>query len=314
MTGETKAAFAAALRRPGPILLDGGLATQLEAQGCDLGNALWSASLLATNPQAIVTANRAYLDAGAECVATASYQASRGGFAGLGLSAAEADGLMRLSVELAQHARDEYLADHPNCGRVPLIAASLGPYGAALHDGSEYTGSYTAGADTLRAFHADRLQLFDESDADVLALETIPSLIESQVLAELLSACRTPAWISFSCHDEQHISDGTPLEDAASLFLDHPTVLAVGINCTPPQYVVPLIGRIQKVLSDMAILAYPNSGETYDATENSWSGTVSPLDCAAAAQHWVAAGAKIVGGCCRMGPEHISAMARRIKG
>lgn len=313
MIGENKVAFAAALRRPGPILLDGGLATQLEAQGCDLGNALWSASLLATNPQAIVTASRAYLDAGAECIATASYQASRGGFAGLGLSAAEADGLMLLSVDLAQQARDEYLADNPNCERVPLIAASIGPYGAALHDGSEYTGSYDADADALRIFHAERLQLFDESDADVLALETIPSLTESEVLAELLAACRTPAWVSFSCCDERHVSDGTPVEDVANVFRDHPTVLAVGINCTPPQYVVPLIGRIRKVLPDTAILAYPNSGETFDATENAWSGTVSPLDCATAAQDWIAAGAKLVGGCCRMGPEHIRAMAKRIE-
>jgi homocysteine S-methyltransferase len=313
MIGENKAAFAEALRQPGPILLDGGLATQLEAQGCDIGSDLWSASLLATNPQAIVTASRAYLDAGAECIATASYQASRGGFAGLGLSAAEADGLMQLSVELAQQARDEYLADNPNSRRVPLIAASIGPYGAALHDGSEYTGSYDVGADTLRAFHADRLKLFDESDADMLAFETIPSLIESQVLAELLAACRTPAWVSFSCRDEQHISDGTSVEDVASLFRDHPTVLAVGINCTPPQFVVSLIKKIRKVLPDTAILAYPNSGESFDATENAWSGTVSPLDCAAAAQDGLAAGAKLVGGCCRMGPEHINAMAKRIE-
>ena len=313
MIGENKIAFAAALRRPGPILLDGGLATQLEAQGCDIGNNLWSASLLATNAQAIVAASRAYLDAGAECIATASYQASRDGFATLGLSAADADRLMLSSVELAQQARDEYLADNTSCGQIPLIAASIGPYGAALHDGSEYTGNYDVGTDTLRVFHAERLQLFDESDADVLALETIPSLTESEVLAQLLRACKTPAWVSFSCRDERHISDGTPVEDVASLFRDHPTVLAVGINCTPPQYVVSLIGRIRKVLPDTAILAYPNSGETYNAIENSWSGTVSPLDCATAAQDWVSAGAKLVGGCCRMRPDHIAAMAERIE-
>jgi homocysteine S-methyltransferase len=274
---------------------------------------LWSASLLVTNTQAIVAASRGYLDAGAECIATASYQASRGGFATLGLSAAEADGLMLLSVELAKRARDEYLADNPNCERVPLIAASIGPYGAALHDGSEYTGSYDVSVAELRAFHADRLQLFDDSDADVLALETIPSLTESDVLSELLRGRNTPAWVSFSCRDERHISDGTPVEQVAGLFRDHPTVLAVGINCTPPQYIVPLIGEIRKVLPDTAILAYPNSGETYDVTDNSWSGTVSPLDCARAAQDWVAAGAKLVGGCCRMGPEHISAMAEMIE-
>lgn len=307
------AQFARALLRKKPILLDGGLATQLEAQGCDIGNSLWSASLLTSNTQAIVDASRAYLDAGAECIATASYQASRDGFASIGFSEREADELMLLSVELAKQARDEFLADNPKCEPIPLIAASIGPYGAALHDGSEYTGIYDAGAEELRAFHAGRLQLFDNSDADVLACETIPSVTEAEVLAGLLLECTTPAWVSFSCRDERRISDGTPIEDAVILFRDHSAVLAVGVNCTSPQYMCSLIRRIRDVLPDKAILAYPNSGETYDVTNNSWSGTVSPLDCAAAAEDWVSAGATLVGGCCRMGPEHIRAMAKRIK-
>lgn len=310
----TKTAFAEALEAAGPILLDGGLATQLEAQGCDIGNTLWSASLLATDAQAIVDASRAYLDAGAEIIATASYQASRGGFATLGLSADEADNLMLLSVDLAKKARDEFLADNPDSERVPIIAASIGPYGAAQHDGSEYTGNYDVDYDELREFHHSRLKVFEKSDADVLALETIPSLVEAQVLAELLHDAGIPAWISFSCCDAQHISDGTSIEDVVSLFRNHPTVLAVGINCTPPQYATALILRINKVLPDTAIVAYPNSGETYDVTDNSWSGTVTPLDCAAAATDWVLAGARIVGGCCRMGPQHIRAMAKVIRG
>jgi homocysteine S-methyltransferase len=267
------ARFARALQRRKPILLDGGLATQLEAQGCDIGNSLWSASLLTSNTQAIVDASRAYLDAGADCIATASYQASRDGFACLGFSEGEADELMLLSVELAKRACDEFLADNPKYDRKLLIAASLGPYGAALHDGSEYTGSYDADAGELRAFHADRLQLFDNSDADVLACETIPSATETEVLAGLLRKCTTPAWVSFSCRDERRISDGTPVEDVAILFRNHPTVLAVGINCTPPQYASSLIRRIGAVLPAKAIMAYPNSGETYDVTTNSWLGT-----------------------------------------
>lgn len=310
---KPKTVFASALAGQAPILLDGGLATQLEAQGCDIGNSLWSASLLTSNTQAIVDASRAYLDAGAECIATASYQASRGGFASLGFSEGEADEIMLLSVEIAKRARDEFLADNPKCERIPLIAASIGPYGAALHDGSEYTGRYDAGAEELRAFHDDRLQLFDNSDADVLACETIPSVTEAEVLAGLLRECTTPAWVSFSCRDERCISDGTPVEDVAILFRDHPTVLAVGINCTPPQYASSLIRKIHDVLPDKAILAYPNSGETYDVMDNSWSGTVSPLDCASAAEDWVSAGATLVGGCCRMGPGHIRAMAKRIR-
>jgi len=310
---RTKTAFARALETAGPILLDGGLATQLEAQGCDIGNTLWSASLLATDTQAIVDASRAYLDAGAEIIATSSYQASRDGFATLGMSEDEADNLILLSVELAGSARDEYLADNPDSERRPMIAASLGPYGAAQHDGSEYTGRYEIDEDGLRAFHRDRLQVFDNSDADVLALETIPSLVEAQVLAELLRDVSTPAWISFACRDAEHISDGTSIEVVASLFRHHPMVLAVGINCTPPQYATALTLRINKVLPDTAIVVYPNSGETYNVTDNSWSGTVTPLDCAAAAADWVLAGAKLVGGCCRMGPQHIRAMANVIK-
>ena len=290
------------------MILDGGLATQLEAQGCDLGNVLWSASLLQSNPEAVVTATRAYLDVGAECVATASYQASREGFATRGMSAIEADELMLLSVELAKRARDAFLKDNPGLGFAPLVAASIGPYGAMLHDGSEYSGVYGVTAETLRSFHASRLALFDSCGADVLALETIPSKLEAEVLAGLLIERSTPAWVSFSCRDGAHVVDGTPLEGVAAIFADHPTVVAVGINCTPPQFAPELVARLRGAVPDKAIMAYPNSGETYHVEDNSWSGTVTPGDCAEAALAWVDAGAKIVGGCCRMGPEHIRAI------
>ena len=300
--------FLEALERDVPLILDGGLATQLEAQGCDIGNELWSASLLQSNPEQIVTATRAYLEAGAECVATASYQASREGFATQGIPASEADELMSLSLDLARQARDEYLSENPEAGLMPLLAASLGPYGAMLHDGSEYRGDYGVSAQTLRDFHAPRLALFDRCDADVLALETIPSRLEAEVLAELLAACSTPAWISFSCRDGAHVVDGTPLENVAALFSDHPVVAAIGINCTPPQFAAELVARLRDVAPAKATMAYPNSGETYHVEDNSWSGTVTPGDCAEAARNWVDAGAKIVGGCCRMGPEHIRAI------
>lgn len=294
--------FLSLLQRRQPLLLDGGLATQLEAQGCDIGNELWSASLLQANPDAIVAAHRAYIDAGAECLATASYQASREGFAKQGLSGDEADALMLLSVALARRARKE-------CGSDASIAASLGPYGAMLHDGSEYRGNYGVGADVLRDFHGQRLQLFDRSGVDVLALETIPSLLEAEVLDELLRHCNTPSWVSFSCCDDSHISDGSEIADAVALFRDNPNVVALGINCTPPQYVAVLVGKIVAAVPDKAVMAYPNSGEIYNVCDNSWSGTVTPGDCAAAARGWIDAGAGIVGGCCRMGPEHIRAMA-----
>ena len=313
MSGATKTAFAKAIAAGNPVILDGGLATQLEAQGCDIANELWSASLLVNDPEAIVQAHGAYLDAGAECIATASYQATRRGFATLGLSARDADERMLLSVDLARRARDEFLGDNPGCDRALLVAASIGPYGAALHDGSEYTGDYGIGSAALEAFHADRIALFDNSDADVLALETIPSLPEAQVLAGLLRGTRTPAWVSFSCRGAERLSDGASLHEAACLFRGHPTVLAVGVNCTSPAFVPSLIRIIRNALPEKAAVAYPNSGEVYDATQNCWSGTASPLDCAAAALDWVDAGALLVGGCCRMGPEHIRAMASGLR-
>ncbi len=295
-------AFTRLLASEGPVLLDGGLATQLEAQGCDIGNPLWSASLLQRDPEAIVAAHRAFIEAGAQCLESASYQSSREGFSVCGLSGPQADDLMRLSIDLAKRARDEL-------GSGAVIAASLGPYGAMLHDGSEYRGDYAATSTVLRTFHEQRLSLFDAAGADVLALETIPSFLEAQVLEDLLRNCETPAWVSFSCRDAEHICDGTPMKDAAAIFENHPVVVAVGINCTPPQFVPALVRAVREVAPGKPVLAYPNSGETYQVSDNSWSGTVSPGDCAVAAAEWIAAGAKAVGGCCRMGPQHIAAMA-----
>ena len=301
-------AFRDALQRRSPVVLDGGLATQLEAQGHNLGTALWSAGLLRSEPRAIALAHRAFLESGAECIISASYQASRRGFMSLGLSAAEADRLIASAVEIAIAARDSFLSEHRDSEVAPLVAASVGPYGAVLHDGSEYRGDYGIGREALRAFHEPRLRLLDDCGADVLACETIPDREEAEVLAGLLETVKTPAWISFSCRDERSISDGNPIADVATRFRGHPTVLAVGINCTAPRFVTPLIRELRRAVPDKAVVVYPNSGERYDGRDHSWHGTVTPLDCAAAAQEWRAAGATLIGGCCRMGPDHIAAM------
>ena len=300
---------AALLASDRPILIDGGLATQCEAMGHNIDGDLWSAVLLQSNPRAIVDASRAYLDAGAEIIATASYQASRQGLMATGLSATQADDLIVKSVSLAQQARDEFLRDQPDTDRVPLIAASIGPYGAVLHDGSEYTGAYDITEEDLLEFHRSRLELLDGAGADLLACETIPSFVEAKVLCELLRSAHCPAWISFSCRDEQHLCDGALLAEAAALFRGHPTVLAIGVNCVQSQLLLPLIQVIKDAVPDKAIVVYPNSGEVYDAEDNSWSGTVTDLQCERSAQEWIDAGARLVGGCCRIGPEQIAAMA-----
>lgn len=293
------------LQKGEPIILDGGLATELEAQGHELSSELWSAKLLINQPEAIISAHRAYFDAGANCAITASYQATQQGFMKLGLNPEQAKALILQSVELAITARQQFLANSPENETTPLVAASVGPYGAALGDGSEYTGDYGVSDEALRDFHQQRLAWLDASGADVLACETIPSMQEARVLHALLADCATPSWVSFSCRDGQHISDGTPIEQCAVLFAGHPTVKAIGINCTPPQYINELIDVIKRTSPEQNIVAYPNSGETYQASDNTWHGTSTPLECGMAAQQWQQKGANIIGGCCRMGPEHI---------
>lgn len=294
------------------IIVDGGLATQCEAQGCDISTPLWSAALLRSDPAAIVAAHRAYLDAGADVIITASYQASREGFTREGTGADEADALIARSLQLAAAACDAFLGDNPQTQRRPLVAASVGPYGATLHDGSEYSGDYGISPSALRDFHACRLAVLDADPADLLACETIPSFTEAAVLAGLLRDATRPAWLSFSCRDALSISDGTPIAQAAALFSGHPNVFAVGVNCTAPQFITPLVLAIRKVVPDKAIVVYPNSGEHYSAAGNAWSGRRGRLDWAAAVSEWRDAGASLIGGCCRVGPDEIALIARSL--
>ena len=279
-----------------PVIIDGGFATQLESQGCDIDNPLWSASIIRSDPQEIVDAHRAYLDAGAQIIISASYQAID-------------EGLIAAATDLALQARDEFVTDNPAVF-APLVAASVGPYGAVLSDGSEYTGDYDKSRAELVDFHRARVAQLDASDADVLACETVPSMDEAAALSELLANVSTPAWVSFSCRDGAHISDGTAIEDAVLLFDGHPTVRAVGVNCTGPQYIPSLIKRIKSVLPNTAVLVYPNSGESFNADDKTWSGTTTASDWERVASEWTTAGANIVGGCCRTGPEHIKALNR----
>lgn len=307
-----KATFLSRIQVNSVILLDGGLSNQLEAQGLDLNSELWSAKLLLNNPAAIIEAHRHYLTAGADCIITASYQASILGFKKLGLSQKQAEAAITLSVDLACQAVEEHIVTQDLNYLRPLIAASIGPYGAYLADGSEYNGSYGVSNQQLSDFHSRRLELLDQSCADVLACETIPSLQEAKVLTQLLRKLNTPAWVSFSCQNGQQLNDGSAVEDVAVLFSQHPKVIAVGVNCTSPQYINELITRIKSVVNNKAVVVYPNSGENFDAMTKTWHGTSSPLSCAHAAKSWIESGASIIGGCCRMGPEHIQAMKAHV--
>lgn len=284
------------------LLVDGGLASELEAQGHNLDTPLWSAKLIEEEPQAIVAAHRAYLDAGADVLITASYQLSA-----LGVGERLEEQLLQ-SVALAERARAEFQDTASTERFSPLIAASVGPYGAALADGSEYRGDYAVSNSVLHSFHADRLAILDASAADILACETIPSLQEAEVLCELLSAVTTPAWISFSCKDGHHICDGTPIVECAALFASHPRVFAVGVNCTAPQFLPSLIADLRSAAPTKVTLVYPNSGEEFELPTRTWKGTADPLDCGLAAENWRKLGATWIGGCCRVSPAHIRAI------
>jgi len=296
------------LRSDRPTIIDGGLSNVLEAKGCDLNHPLWTAKLLKDNPRAIVSTHLDYIKAGAQIICTASYQASFPGLQKLGNDAIAAQALMLKSVELAQQAINEAQVANLFEAR-PLIAASIGPYGAYLADGSEYKGNYGLSRQALADFHAQRIKVFDESEADLLALETIPSFEEAEVLAEHLKDIEKPAWVSFSCQDHQYLNDGSPISEVTRLFDKHPKVFALGVNCTHPQYISGLIEEIKRN-SDKSILIYPNSGEVYDADTKSWKALSAPLEFVQMAQTWIDQGVKLIGGCCRIGPEHIQALSR----
>ncbi|WNC73269.1 homocysteine S-methyltransferase [Thalassotalea psychrophila] len=293
-----------------PFIIDGGLATQLESSGFNLNNHLWSAKLLLENPQAIVEAHLAYLNAGAKCIISASYQASIQGFIDLGLTLAEAENTIKSSVELARQAVDKYMKLNPTHFK-PIVAASIGPYGAYLADGSEYTGDYQISDNDLFQFHQRRLNLLASTSADILACETIPNEQEALILSDLITSQRKPAWMTFSCRDEKNISSGSLLKDVAGKLQSNQNIIAVGINCTSPQFVESLILELKSVTTKH-IVVYPNSGECFHADTKTWHGTADPIECAIAAKSWSNSGADIIGGCCRMGPDHIKAMVNNL--
>lgn len=293
------------------LVIDGALATELERRGCDLKDDLWSAKILLEQPEKIKQVHYDYFKAGAECAITASYQATIEGFIKRGLNKQEAIALIQKSVQLALEARDEFWADESNrMGRLrPFVAASVGPYGAFLADGSEYRGNYGLTENELMDFHRPRMRALIEAGADLLACETIPCLVEAQALGTLLDEFQSlRAWISFSCRDEAHVSEGQRLEDCVRLIEKSPFVVAVGINCTSPKYIPSLIREARKA-TDKPVIVYPNSGEIYDASRNDWDGHPVYASFGDEAREWFKAGARLIGGCCRTTPEDIRAIA-----
>lgn len=297
-----------------PMILSGGLGTTLESRGHNLHDALWSARILLEKPEAIRQVHLDFLEAGADCLLTSTYQASLAGFRAGGIEDAEGIQLLHRSARLALDARDAFWSNpRHRDGRVrPIVAASVGPYGAFLADGSEFTGDYAARDDELRSFHLERWSILAECGADMFACETLPSRREADVLLDLLGDPTGPAaWMSFSCRDGTRLNDGSPLVEVVRACDAVDRVVAIGINCTAPRFVTSLIGEARQA-TDKPLVVYPNSGERYDAKDGSWRSDPDESGPRDLCREWARLGASAIGGCCRVGPEDIREMRRRL--
>jgi homocysteine S-methyltransferase len=295
--------IAAILARRPFVLLDGGLATELERRGVDLLDPLWSAKALLECPERLREIHLEYLRAGSDVVTTASYQATFPGLMTRGLSASQAGQLIGKSLALAREARDEFRS--PGDRPAPLVAGSIGSYGAYLHDGSEFTGDYRLTAREFKAFHRARLDLLVEAGADLLACETMPARREVMALVDLLEARGdVTAWISFTARDGERISDGNSFAACVAELARARSVVAVGVNCVAPDLVAPLLERAAPV-AGQPFVVYPNGGGAFDAESGRWSGDPHPEVIPRLAPQWHQLGARLIGGCCRTGPSTI---------
>lgn len=299
------------LQTQGFIVLDGALATELEYRGLDLRDPLWSARALLEAPEQVRAVHLDYLLAGADVITTASYQAS---FEGLAARGHHPPTVLARSVELALAAREQFWQVAENrVGRIrPLVAASVGPYGAFLADGSEYRGNYGLSIEALMDWHRPRLEVLLAGGADLLACETIPCLDEAVALTRLLAERPSArAWLSFSCCDDRHLCGGAPLAEAAALAETCEQVLAVGVNCTPPRFVQALL-REAASRTTKPLLAYPNSGEQWDAAGHCWLPAGEAEALVRYVPNWYGAGARLLGGCCRTRPEDVRSIRQSL--
>lgn len=283
------------------IKLDGGLSTALERLGANLKTILWTGDLIAASPHLIEQAHLDFIRAGAEIITTASYQISFIGEQTSGLQDTEVSNLLRSSTKIAQSAREKAI-DLGHSSSIK-VAASIGPYGAALGDGSEYRGHYEVSEKVLRDFHLRRIAVLLESQPDLFAVETIPSIIEAQIVQEILMEMKVPYWISFSCKDEKAISEGDSFAEAISSLQLDKNLIAAGVNCSNPSFIASLLESVNQK-SKPEFIVYPNLGRSWDAKKKVWIGEAVQFQ--EVIPSWQKLGAKYIGGCCGIGPAELS--------
>jgi homocysteine S-methyltransferase len=287
----------------GPWPIDGGLSGELEKRGHDLSDKLWSARLLRDEPAAIAEVHQDYVDVGARVIITSSYQASRQGFAAVGMSADEADGLMRLSITLAKDVASK-------ATQKVWVAASVGPYGAVLGGGQEYVGNYGVSHEELVKFHSERIAVLASANPDLFACETIPDIVEVKALLEVLENYKDiPAWITMSCKDGEHTCAGQDISEFAKAVSGHKNIAAIGVNCTKPEFVTSLFTRLSET-SDLPLVVYPNAGRVWDGEGRCWIGEGHTTLPTQIVNEWAGLGGKLIGGCCGLGPDAITELDR----
>ena len=276
--------------------VDGGLSTALENNGNKLTTSLWTGELIRTAPTEITKAHLDFINAGSQVIITSSYQLSYLGCGKRGWSESETDDALRASTQLAKDAVNK-------SGKDVKVAASVGPYGAALADGSEYKGNYGVSKSVLKEFHARRLEVLIATSPDLLALETMPDTVEVEVLIELLSDCPIPFWVSYSCKAGNQTNAGQSFAQAVAIAEG---AMAVGINCTPPELITELLLSAK---SDKPFVVYPNSGRSWDAVKKEWIGSRGAGFDQDLINQWKAAGAQYIGGCCGIGADEIATIS-----
>ncbi len=295
------------IRQNGIMIIDGSMSTALEALGADLNSKLWTARALAVAPELVRRVHLDYFRAGADCGITCSYQATIPGLTENGYTEAEAEALIARSVQIFREAREQWWKEEgEQAGRQwPLCLAGIGPYGAYLADGSEYRGHYGVSDEVLDRFHRRRMEILKEAGADILLIETQPSLHEALLAAGIAEELGADYWVSFSCRDGRHICEGDLISDCARAFAEgHPHLRAIGVNCTKPEYIESLVREL-RTATDLPIAVYPNSGETYDPVTKSWHGAADSKDFGEYALSFMRAGATAVGGCCTTVQQHV---------
>ncbi|MFT9372305.1 homocysteine S-methyltransferase [Liquorilactobacillus hordei] len=300
-----KAPLLELLREKKLLVLDGAMATELEKAGVDTANELWSATALLDAPQKITNVHQNYFRAGADIAITNTYQATKQAFMKQGMSAAKSSELIKQAVFCAQKARNEY-SENKNL----LLAGSIGPYGAFLADGSEYTGNYNLSIKAFQDFHYPRMKALVEAGVDLFAIETQPNFIELEAITELLERkfSEMTAWIALSIKDSRHLCDGTSLEKVVKYLEQFENISAIGVNCTALENITPALKEIQP-LTTKPLVVYPNNGDIYDPISKKWKINPQAKTFSDLVPTWISAGAKIIGGCCRTTPENIREIA-----